>query len=104
MVNYLRRALCVTVVLLTVVVTPSLANAQPLCKDSETVVACWLRLQLGPEGQKKVADQQQAAKKTETGLADITGLSSSVKDFLPLLQMSGLLGAMETDEKTGVVT
>ena len=103
MANYLRLVLCVTVVLLTVLISPSSAAAQPLCKDSETVVTCWLRLRGAPEEQKK-ATEQQAARKTETSLANITGLSSSVKDFLPVLQMSGLLGAMETDEKTGVVT
>ncbi|HUR21974.1 MAG TPA: hypothetical protein VMZ90_14255 [Vicinamibacterales bacterium] len=102
--HHFQRALWSAVALAVVAAAPTLASAQPLCKDSETVVACWLRLQLGPEGQKKVAEQQQAARKTETSLADISGLSSSVRDFLPLLQMSGVLGAMETDDKTGVVT
>jgi hypothetical protein len=65
---------------------------------------CWNRLLKSAVAEPAKAEQAKAAKKTETSLADVKGLSSSVKDFVPLLQMSGVLGAMQTDDKTGVMT
>lgn len=82
--------------------------AQSLCQPTESVNACIERLtgELGGGGQKAAAAQGQTdvKKKTETGLADINGLSSSVKDFLPLLQLTGVLGAVTTDDAAGTVS
>jgi hypothetical protein len=51
------------------------------------------------------ASQDSVKKKTETGLSELpTGLSSSVKDFLPLLQFGGVLGNVNSNDNTGVVT
>ena len=79
---------------------PSWASGQDLCQSTETISRCWDRLIAGDVKR----EPQQAARKTETGLADINGLSSSVKDFLPLLQLSGVLGAAQEDDQTGAVT
>lgn len=82
------------------------AHAQT-CQDLETVLQCWERVtktlseQLAEQGAKV---QDDVKKKTETGILDTTnGLNSSVKDFLPLLKLTGVLGAVTQDEKTGVI-
>ena len=82
--------------------SPAWAQAQ--CESTEKVMECWNRLLKTAVVEPVKAEQAKAAKKTETSLADVKGLSSSVKDFVPLLQMSGVLGAVQTDDKTGVVT
>jgi hypothetical protein len=83
------------------------ASAQSsLCQGSETVQACLDRLR-GESAlriSEVVESQKEAARKTETGLDQTTGLGSSVKDFLPVLQLAGLLGDVQRDDKTGVVT
>ncbi|OFW10858.1 MAG: hypothetical protein A3H96_20735 [Acidobacteria bacterium RIFCSPLOWO2_02_FULL_67_36] len=102
-----RRVWHLGALLLAVLCLPSRGNGQDLCQPTETIAKCWDRLtseRLKPvNGQEKKA-QQETPRKTETGLADISGLSSSVKDFLPLLQMSGVLGAVQKDDQTGAVT
>ncbi|HLG54033.1 MAG TPA: hypothetical protein VI485_01805 [Vicinamibacterales bacterium] len=88
------------------------AAAQHLCQLTETIERCVGRIyaELGPRSEKTAAadaakaEQKQAPKKTETALADVNGLSSSVKDFLPLLQLGGVLGAVQSDDQTGLVT
>ena len=88
--------------------TSSAFAQQFVCENIETVAMCRTRLEstLGTTRKATVTNSQDAVKKkTETGLEDLaTGLSSSVKDFLPLLQMSGVLGNATTDDQTGVVT
>jgi hypothetical protein len=88
------------VLLLALLCVPSSATGQDLCQPTETIARCWDRL-LGATVRE---EQRQAARKTETGLTDINGLSSSVKDFLPLLQLSGVLGAVQKDDQNGAVT
>jgi hypothetical protein len=84
------------------------AGAQSLCLATETVNKCLERLtaDIGGEAQAGAAAKAQTdvKKKTETGLQDINGLTSSVKDFLPLLQLSGVLGAVQKDDTTGTVS
>jgi hypothetical protein len=88
------------------------AGAQGLCDDLQTISECRISLRTrlsgeNPDSPKQAvaASQDSVKKKTETGLSDLpTGLSSSVKDFLPLLQLSGILGNVKTDDDTGVVT
>lgn len=91
----------------------SVANAQQfLCDNLDTIAACRRRLEQNLSGDdaaaardKLTTAQDDVKKKTETGLADLaTGLSSSVKDFLPLLQLGGVLGNVKTNDDTGVVT
>lgn len=88
------------------VALPAAAEAQ-LCKANETVTGCVNRLlddRGTAEGAAK-ATAASAAKNTEAGVFDPgNGLSSSVKDFLPLLQLSGLIGPVQTDDSTGVIT
>jgi len=90
------------------------ADAQELCNDGETIAVCWERLKadaLAKQGIKNQVEtlerekkaQEKAGQKTETSLADTIGLSSSVKDFLPLLQVSGLLGKVQADDDSGVI-
>jgi hypothetical protein len=85
------------------------ATAQThICDPLDTIATCRAHIvdRLTANSQKAVvADQAETKKKTETGLADLaTGLSSSVKDFLPLLQLSGNLGMATTNDNTGIVT
>ncbi|MBA3641642.1 MAG: hypothetical protein H0W53_20705 [Acidobacteria bacterium] len=82
------------------------AAGQPLCTEAETAFACVNRLAADPNRPVAPAADAQTAvkKKTETGLDPTTGLSSSVKDFLPLLRLAGVLGNLTTDEETGVIT
>lgn len=79
-----------------------------VCLPAETIKVCVDRL-----ANKTAADSVKAAaaaevasvkKKTETGLDQVAGLSSSVKDFLPLLQLSGVLGPMQKDDQTGAIS
>ena len=81
---------------------------QFVCENLETISTCRARLEgtLGATRKQAATNTQDATKKkTETGLADLaTGLSSSVKDFLPLLQLGGILGNASADDQTGVVT
>lgn len=81
---------------------PSPSSAQA-CREEETISVCWERL-LRPNADADKRTQQEAPKKTETGLTDVAGLSSSVKDFLPLLQLTGVLGAAQKNDQTGAVT
>src|SRR4051812_2233168 len=101
----LRTACVVTAVL--GIATPALAR-QNLCHETEVVTACWDRLkdEISKANVAAVAGQPaNAKKKTETGIGDLTdSLGSSVKDFVPLLQLSGLLGPLQTDDKTGIVS
>jgi hypothetical protein len=90
---------------LTVLSTPGYAQIR--CDLAETVTQCINRELAKTDTQGVNAakvEQKQAPKKTETSLDDINGLSSSVKDFLPLLQLGGVLGAVQTDDKSGLVT
>ena len=84
------------------------ADAQSLCRPTETIQICWDRLaaEISPAVlEANLAKKQEDVKKTtETGLTEIAGLSSSVKDFLPLLDIAGLLGPAQKDDKTGAVT
>jgi hypothetical protein len=94
--------LCVCVIL-----APGIAVAQGPCKAKETVNACLERVGdeiAGVANAESVKVVTDVKKKTETGVQDLNGLSSSVKDFLPLLQMTGLLGGVKTDETTGTVS
>ena len=95
-------AACISVIL-----TPLSAEAQAVCKAKETVNACLERVGdeiAGVAKAESVKVVTDVKKKTETGIQDLNGLSSSVKDFLPLLQMTGLLGGVKTDESTGTVS
>lgn len=90
-----------------VILAARLAAAQSLCQPTETVTTCVERLiaELRGEAKADVAKAQtDVKKKTETGLQDINGLSSSVKDFLPLLQLTGVLGAVQKDDTSGTVS
>jgi hypothetical protein len=87
------------------------ASAQSVCQPGDTIVVCVARL--SPEKSKEAVQADQASikndqasvkKKTETGLEAIAGLSSSVKDFLPLLQFTGVLGPMQKNDETGAVS
>lgn len=89
------------------------ANAQSLCLPAETVSGCFERLladaaaetgTVATKAQSAAKAQSDVKKLTETGLQDINGLSSTVKDFLPLLQLTGLLGDAQRGESTGTVT
>ena len=80
------------------------AHAQTACLPAETIQVCLLRLTNKSKTETVKADQVSVRKKTETGLESIAGLSSSVKDFLPLLQLSGVLGEMQKDDKSGAVS
>ena len=86
----------------------SQASAQSLCRPTETVQVCWERLAGEISGGVAVAEaakaQTDVPKKTETGLEGISGLTSSVKDFLPLLQLTGLLGAVQKDDTSGAAS
>ncbi len=86
---------------------PAAAGAQPQCQDNETAAACINRLSAVPveAGQAEKQTQAEARKKTETGDLDpANGLSSSIKDFLPLLRLTGVLGDFTKDDETGVIT
>jgi hypothetical protein len=90
-------------------VPPANAQQSP-CLTTETIQACWDRLvgEIDPEAtarqQAEVKQKQDdVKKKTETGLSEVAGLSSSVKDFLPLLDIAGLLGPAQKDDTTGAV-
>jgi hypothetical protein len=86
---------------------PVPVEAQAICLATEKVTPCLNRLVTELKGvptEEAAKSQSDVQKKTETGLQDISGLSSSVKDFLPLLQLTGVLGAVQTDEKTGSVS
>jgi hypothetical protein len=87
---------------------PRAASSQSLCRTSETIQACWDRLaaEINPEVMvAAVVKQQDDVKRvTETGLSQVAGLSSTVKDFLPLLDVAGLLGPAQNDDKTGAVS
>jgi hypothetical protein len=101
------RRLSALLVLLFVAALPAQTWAQTLCLATEKVTPCLQRLidelkGLPSTGAEKT--QADVKKKTETGLQDINGLSSSVKDFLPLLQLTGVLGAVQTDDTTGAVS
>jgi hypothetical protein len=81
--------------------------AQRPCKPIETVNDCTLRVRAELRGASTEAGKAAAAvaRKTETGLAGVTnGLSSSMKDFLPLFQLAGVIGPSTFDEKTGVMS
>jgi len=83
------------------------AGAQPLCLDKETAQTCLERLSALParDGVEEKAAVDDTKKKTETGeLNPANGLSSSVKDFLPLLRFSGVLGDFTKNDDTGVIT
>ncbi len=86
----------------------SSARAQFLCNDLDTIATCAPRLKgeiLGETKAAAVKAQDDVKKKTETGLQGLTtGLASSVKDFVPLLQLTGVLGAITTNQDTGVMT
>lgn len=105
-----RIAFVLLVVWAAICLTPLAASAQELCRAEDTLQLCLNRLRAHiDEGRMAAteaakADQQQAAKKTETGLEQVNGLSSSVKDLLPLLQLGGVLGGVQTDDETGLVT
>ena len=88
------------------------AEVKP-CQPTETLNDCTLRvraeLRAAVEGAKAaIAESDKnggAKKKAETGLADLSnGLSSSMKDFLPLFQLAGVIGPSTLDEKTGVMS
>ena len=96
---------------------PALASGQGLCDPKESVLACLERLaDQNKVGEKKAGEMKEASrdknnqaqnavkKTTETGLGQMNGLSSSVKDFLPLLQAAGLLGPVQTDKDSGAVS
>jgi hypothetical protein len=88
----------------------SVASTQTICNDNEAPLPCVRRLHgdlptpaAAAEPAKK--DQAEAKKKTETGELDpVTGLTSSVKDFLPLLRLTGVLGDFTQDDETGVIS
>jgi len=87
---------------------PRAASSQSLCGANETIQACWDRLaaEINPDVMvAAVVKQQDDVKRvTETGLSQVAGLSSTVKDFLPLLDVAGLLGPAQKDDKTGAVS
>lgn len=89
---------------------PARAGQLTVCKEAESALGCAARLNEKIRGVKPATSgdpvkEADVAPKTETGLSDLpNGLSSSTKDFLPLLQLSGVLGPVVSDEKTGVVT
>lgn len=88
-------------------VAAPLALAQEPCRTTESVNACIARLTDEIRGEVKdqaARAQTDVKKKTETSLQDLNGLSSSMKDFLPLLQIGGALGDVKTDETTGAVS
>jgi hypothetical protein len=101
--NTTLNVLWTGVALLVVVLGLPSSSAGQGCRDEETISVCWERL-LRPNADAEKKAQQDAPRKTETGLADVAGLSSSVKDFVPLLQLTGVLGAVQKDEQTGAVT
>src|SRR5688572_30811806 len=77
------------------------------CEATEAIAACLSRLSspAGSAGVAEAAAKADTTKKTETGLGDLpNGLSSATKNFLPLLEVSGLVGPVEKDEKSGIVT
>ncbi|MDP2323039.1 MAG: hypothetical protein Q8N51_03310 [Gammaproteobacteria bacterium] len=83
------------------------AAAQPWCLDPETALACLNRLSALParDGAEEKAALSDTKKKTETGDLDpANGLSSSVKDFLPLLRFTGVLGDFTKDDDTGTIS
>lgn len=107
------HAVRVWMTLAALLLLPLPARAQGVCAPLETVFQCMDRLEIAlkpappqakQDAEKKAKDAQaETPKKTETGLDQISGLGSSVKDFLPLLQLSGLLGAVQKDDRTGTV-
>jgi hypothetical protein len=102
-----HRQYWLAVACIAVSLTPRPAAAQVVCKAKETVNACLERVGDEIAGVSKAESTKvvtDVKKKTETGVQDINGLSSSVKDFLPLLQMTGLLGDVKKDETTGTVS
>jgi hypothetical protein len=99
------RRVASAVLLLSTLIAAAPAAAQEACKATETVNACRIRVRSELRGDVVQTEASSDAKKTETGLVDLAnGLSSSMKDFLPLFQLSGLLGPTTTDEKTGTVS
>src|SRR5512138_3413708 len=90
-----------------VLLTARPAPAQSLCQATESVNACLERVTDELSGAPRAAAaraQTDVKKRTETGLEDVNGLSSSVKDFLPLLQLTGVLGAVQKDDTSGTVS
>ena len=88
--------------------------AQELCRDNETVSACFNRVLVEAQDVQRAQQDEtrteiatiynNTARNTNTGsLNSVAGLSSSVKDFLPLLNFTGVLGDISKDEQGGVV-
>ncbi|MGE0864102.1 MAG: hypothetical protein AB7P34_09390 [Vicinamibacterales bacterium] len=96
-----------TLVLGMLLVAAGSADGQPLCSGDETALACLNRLSRAParDGAEEKASLTETRKKTETGdLNPANGLSSSVKDFLPLLRFTGVLGDFTKADDSGVIT
>jgi hypothetical protein len=89
----------IVLLLAVLVIVPAAAGAQDVCRETETTEDCWNRLDAEAESVKQKAVQ----KKTETGLDQLAGLSSGIKDFLPLLNLAGVLGPVQRDDQSGVV-
>ena len=77
------------------------ALAQETCSDDETIKDCWFRFFKNDEA----ATAKKNLEEKETGL-DISGsdLGSTVKNFLPVLSVSGLAGDALTDNQNGTYT
>lgn len=102
-----HRTLVCALAIALLVAWPAAAGAQSLCQPTESIQTCWDRLEdaMTNTAVDAAAKQQSDVKKvTETGLSGVSGLSSSVKDFLPLLDVAGLLGPAQKDEKSGAIT
>lgn len=85
------------------------ADAQTRCEDDQTFEECWGETFRASEPElaeatEEAADTQTEATTTElsrapTGTeADIAGVRSNTRDYLPLLALSGLLGEASRDE------
>ena len=102
-----QRLLAVVLFAAALVWAPRPALGQGLCAVTDTIDGCVAALRqkkTKTTGDTVKAEQEAVKKKTETGLDSIAGLSSSVKDFLPLLQLSGALGEMSKDDRSGAVS
>lgn len=101
-------------ILLALVFIAATARAEAqTCRDTESALGCLNRLSTvkvdttaaDQAEQKQKQTQADAKAKTETGDLDpANGLSSSTKDFLPLLRFTGVLGDFTKDDDTGVIT
>jgi len=88
--------------LLALLCTWSTSRAQ-LCDESDNLITCWDKFVLPAPtvGDKGVA--RETLNNVETGVEGATNVASSVKNFLPLLRVAGLVGDDGSADNDGLV-